>query len=89
METRSDGGERRVLQGMALNEGTHGVVIVHGIGDQRRGDTVAEFSKALCDTLINPANGFKPPTVELVADVSGSPPSVTLDITAPDGKKAV
>src|SRR5512146_1310192 len=71
-----------------LAEGTHGVVVVHGIGDQRKGDTVAEFSKALCDTLVNPANGGKRPTVELASDVTGSPPSVTLRITAPDGKKA-
>src|SRR5512147_1857195 len=73
---------------MSLYEGTHGVVIVHGIGDQRKGDTVAEFSKALCDTLVNPANGNRLPSVLLTSDVSGSRPSVTLQITSPDGKHA-
>ncbi len=76
---------------MSLSSGIHGVVIVHGIGDQRPGDTLADFSKALCDTLINCAvdssNGRIPPVIQLKSDFSGSPPSVTMRITSPDGKE--
>lgn len=72
---------------MPLLAGTHGVVVVHGIGDQRPGDTIADFSKALCDSLINSPSGEVPPEIQLKSDVSGSPPSVTLQITSPDGKE--
>ncbi len=76
---------------MSLSPGTHGVVIVHGIGDQRPGDTLADFSKALCDTLINcvvdTPEGKVLPRVQLRSDVSGSPPSVWLHITSPGGKE--
>lgn len=76
---------------MSLSSGTHGVVIVHGIGDQRPGDTLADFSKALCDMLINSTvdspNGRIPPEIQLKSDVTGSPASVTMQITSPDGKE--
>ena len=76
---------------MSLSAGTHGVVIVHGIGDQLPGDTLADFSKALCDMLINSTvdspNGRIPPEIQLKSDVSGSPSSVTLQITSPNGKE--
>ena len=71
-----------------LSPGTHGVVIVHGIGEQRRGDTLAAFAKALCDILINSPKGTASPAVQLKSDVSGSPPSVTLQITSPYGEQA-
>ncbi len=77
---------------MNLSDGTHGVIIVHGIGDQKRGDTVAEFSKAIYNSLINsPKDGNKRPMIKLEElDVFGNPPSVTLEITSPynDNDKA-
>ncbi len=73
---------------MYLSPGTHGVVIIHGIGDQRPGDTIAEFTKSLCDALINSPRGNSIPTIQLKSDVSGNPPSVTMQITTPYDEKA-
>lgn len=73
---------------MSLSPGVHGVIIVHGIGDQKRGETIADFSKALCDTLINSPKGDISPSIQIMSVVSGNPPSVTLKITSPYGEKA-
>ena len=73
---------------MSLSSGTHGVIIVHGFGDQKKGDLLADFSKALCDTLIDSPEGGKCPKIQLKSDVSGSPPTVTLQITSPYGEEA-
>ena len=73
---------------MYLSPGTHGVVIIHGIGDQRPGDSIAEFTKSLCDALINSPRGNSIPTIQLKSDVSGNPPSVTMQITTPYDEKA-
>lgn len=75
-----------------LAPGVHGVVIVHGIGTQQRGDVLADFSKALCDTLIsspiNSPNGRRYPTIELKSDISGIHDSVALQITSPYNQTA-
>jgi hypothetical protein len=68
---------------MSLAPGTHGVVIVHGIGEQKRGDTIADFAKAICDTLINSPRESTIPTIQLKSDVSGNPPSVTCKLPPP------
>ncbi|MBI2850518.1 MAG: alpha/beta hydrolase [Chloroflexi bacterium] len=73
---------------MYLSPGTHGVIIVHGIGDQLPGDTLAGFAKGICDALINSPKGNDLPAIELKSDLSGSPPSVTLRITSPYGEQA-
>lgn len=72
-----------------LSPGVHGVIVVHGIGDQRAGDTLADFSKALCDSLINSPKDNDVPSVQLTSALSGKPPAVTLQITSPYGEKAV
>src|SRR3990172_8035915 len=71
-----------------LAAGVHGVIVIHGIGDQRAGDTLADFSKGLCDALINSPKGASVPSVQLKSSLSGKPPSVTLQITSPYGEKA-
>lgn len=73
---------------MTLSTGQHGVIMVHGIGDQKRGDTIAEFSKAVYDTLIRSPKDNEYPSIQLEPDVSGNPSSVTLEITSPYGDKA-
>lgn len=76
---------------MGLSPGTHGVVIVHGIGDERPGETLADFSKGLCDALINSTvdtpEGRILPEIQLRSDVSASPPSVYLHVTPPGEKE--
>jgi hypothetical protein len=74
---------------MALSPGTHGVVIVHGIGNPAAGDTIAAFAKAVCDTLINSPEGSIKPQVQLKSDVSVKIPTVNLHITSPSGEHAV
>ena len=73
---------------MALSPGIHGVVIVHGIGNPAAGDTIATFTKAVCDTLINSPEGSLKPQVQLKSDVSAKIPTVTLHITSPSGEHA-
>ncbi|MFC1846642.1 hypothetical protein ACFLYS_01080 [Chloroflexota bacterium] len=75
---------------MTLSNGEqeHGVIITHGIGDQKRGDTIAEFSKAVYDSLIKSPKDNEPPMILLEPDISGNPSSVTLKITSPYGDKA-
>jgi hypothetical protein len=72
---------------MTLSTGKHGVIMVHGIGDQKRGDTIAEFSKAVHDTLIKSPKDNDYPSIQLEPDISGNPSSVTLEITSPYGDK--
>jgi hypothetical protein len=79
---------------MALSPGTHGVIVIHGIGDKmNQGDILAEFTKYLCDTLMDSqekdVQGKKTlPKIGLKSDMSADPPSVTLTITSPNGKES-
>lgn len=37
---------------MGLSPGNHGVIVIHGIGEQKRGDIVAEFADSLATFLV-------------------------------------
>jgi hypothetical protein len=79
---------------MALSLGNHGVIVIHGIGDnQKRGDQLARVTNHLADALLgSPVRDEtgRPvyPVIEREMDVTSDPPSAALHITAPDGTKA-
>ena len=79
---------------MPLCSGSHGVIVIHGIGDnQKRGDLLAKIMNSLADALLeSPARdetgGKVPPVIEREMEIATDPPSVTLHISAPDGAKA-
>lgn len=74
---------------MALSPGNHGVIVIHGIGDNTTpGILLADVTNSLADALIeSPEKGDKA-KIRREADLSRNPPSVTLYITSPSGKEA-
>lgn len=79
---------------MALRSGTHGIICIHGIGDnEKRGDFLASVTNSLADALLHSPARDKSgqcvyPVIERDTEITADPPSVTLHITAPDGAKA-
>lgn len=69
---------------MALSPGNHGVIVIHGIGDNMTpGSLLADVTNSLADALIeSPEKGVKA-KIRREADLSRNPPSVTLYITSP------
>ena len=72
---------------MALSKGNHGVIVIHGIGDNmKRGNLLADITNSLADTLMeSPQNGIRP-KIDREADLDNKPASVTLTIQSPGGE---
>lgn len=73
---------------MALSEGKHGVIVIHGVEDEaRRGEFLAKFANSLADALLESPvlDKAEPvyPEIQREADLSANPASVTLKIKAP------
>ena len=74
---------------MALSPGNHGVIVTHGIGDNMKpGSLLADFTNSLADALMESPGKGGNPEIRREADLSGDPPSVTLQIKSPSGEKA-
>lgn len=69
---------------MALSPGNHGVIVIHGIGDDMPpGSLLADVTNSLADALIESPEKGEKAEIRREADLSGDPPSVTLYITSP------
>lgn len=64
-----------------------GVVVVHGVGQHKRGEFLAEVAEGLADSLEFSPEGNARPTVRREMDISSHPATATLHITAPDGRQ--
>lgn len=74
---------------MALSPGNHGVIVTHGIGDNMKpGNLLADFTNLLADALVESQGKGDDPEIRREADLSGDPPSVTLQIKSPSEEKA-
>lgn len=79
---------------MGLLPGNHGVIVIHGIGDnQKRGELLATVTNSLADALLESPSKDKTgrkihPVIKREVDMTTDPPSVTLHITAPDEAQA-
>ena len=79
---------------MALTPGIHGVIGIHGIGDnQKPGEFLAGLANGLADGLLespwrDESGNLVYPTIERVGDLNADPPAIDLHITAPDGVRA-
>jgi hypothetical protein len=67
-----------------FTKGRHGVIVIHGIGEQKKGETLAEFANSLAVTLIE-SEGFTASggNVQVNADLDCDPAMVTLLISPP------
>ncbi|MDD5339370.1 MAG: hypothetical protein PHG35_08215 [Dehalococcoidales bacterium] len=75
---------------MVLSPGSHGVIVIHGIGDNmKRGDLLADLTNSLADALMESRSHGKDPKIRRDVNLDGTPPSVTLNITSPTGEKAI
>ena len=81
---------------MPLTPGPHGVILVHGMGDTKRGYLLADFSKGVFETLfeskVETDTGYAYPTITIVSNLTDKnlidkPPSLTLKITEPETPK--
>ena len=75
-----------------LSSGNHGVIVVHGVGEQKKGEQIAEFGDQLAEALINSfqeefGEECERP-VRLDMNIDSDPESVILHIETPTGEKA-